>query len=1037
VLELESTDKVLVITRVTTSQMNAIVPVQGALCYNTDLKSVHYYDGTQWVNIGESTGGGESLTDDAIVNMFETIEITPTATGSNIEVRQESISTEQIKDGSINGVDIQPNSIGPGLIQNGSVTKEKLATNSVGADELDTDSFGIGIFTNDAGYVTAGDVRSTDLDNAISIGSDGGVFYDDNDLIDNIIDNTIAINAIGVPNLNEVLQQGNNAIDLKIVGLATPTNPADAATKKYVDDAVAVGGTDDQNLTLNGNMIEIEDGNTIDLTPILAAGGSDDQNLTLNGNMIEIEDGNTIDLSTILANIDTDDQNAGEVPYDPTTSGLTATDTQAAIDEIVATGGGDDDQTAGEVPYDPTTSGLTATDTQAAIDEIVATGGGDDDQTAAEVPYDPTTSGLTATDTQAAIDEIVATGGGDDDQTAAEVPYNPTTSGLTATDTQAAIDEIAAAGNNEQSITLDPTTNQIDLLNDDDAINSSIKLDATTIEAFDNGNDIVIQLADEAVTLEKINPNGADDGDVLQWSDTGGALGTGGWETSATAGHTGTAKSIFFADTDGTPTTADDNTNTLDDRGFYWDTDGRTIGPNSYGALFIGLEGTNEQSNKVKVHIADNFPGFTYALQLQNYNATQIGRTTGILFSTEGTGSYGRGALVYEYKANWARGDFHFLQRSDFGPGTNENPDLTHKAFTIKNNSDIVLYGGIEINGTGAGTGIGTAGQVLASDGPGNPVKWIANGGTTPTDTDANDGLSTYVAATGYNINVDNTTIEINADALRIKPSAIDPVTPVTQVLTTDKDSGAIEWKNFTGATIPTGTAGSIFFSDGAGALVENAAQISFDNVNDRLNLGGGFTTNEQKLNVQGNARATAFLGAVNGANPAFRFFDDADTGMYSQGVDQLTLKAGDQDIITIRETLGNGNQITANGALELEEELIDITGNEGAAGEVLTSTGAGVAWSEPVIFSMGKIIPAGTNNINGASLTGSLGNYKITFTTARTDPDYIIQLTVVGNYRIFVTDQTMADFDVSILTEDGSVVMTPLPTWYYTVSDF
>jgi len=51
VLELESSDKVLVITRVTTAQMNAITPLQGALVYNTDLQSVHYYDGTMWINV--------------------------------------------------------------------------------------------------------------------------------------------------------------------------------------------------------------------------------------------------------------------------------------------------------------------------------------------------------------------------------------------------------------------------------------------------------------------------------------------------------------------------------------------------------------------------------------------------------------------------------------------------------------------------------------------------------------------------------------------------------------------------------------------------------------------------------------------------------------------------------------------------------------------------------------------------------------------------------------------------------------------------
>ena len=90
----------------------------------------------------------------------------------------------------------------------------------------------------------------------------------------------------------------------------------------------------------------------------------------------------------------------------------------AAIDELAAATAADD-QTAAEVPYDGTTSLLTATDTQAAIDELAAADS--DDQTAAEVPYDGTVSLLAATDTQAAIDELAAATAADD-QTAAEVP---------------------------------------------------------------------------------------------------------------------------------------------------------------------------------------------------------------------------------------------------------------------------------------------------------------------------------------------------------------------------------------------------------------------------------------------------------------------------------------------------------------------------------------------------------------------------------------------------------------------------------------
>src|SRR5690606_1532366 len=135
----------------------------------------------------------------------------------------------------------------------------------------------------------------------------------------------------------------------------------------------------------------------------VAAGSTDDQNLTLLGNTLSIENGNDVDLSGYLYN--TDDQDASEVSYDNTTSGLTATDTQAAIDEVAA-GSADvknltrlrnilciengnvaglsgylvytDDQDSPEVSSDNTTSGSEPTDTQAAIDEVAA--GSTDDQ---------------------------------------------------------------------------------------------------------------------------------------------------------------------------------------------------------------------------------------------------------------------------------------------------------------------------------------------------------------------------------------------------------------------------------------------------------------------------------------------------------------------------------------------------------------------------------------------------------------------------------------------------------------------------------
>ncbi len=76
VLELESNSRVLVITRINTAQMNAIVPSAGAIVYNTDLQCIHYYDGAQWINVCEEVGGIPNLTTDPLVNTNSTLVIT-------------------------------------------------------------------------------------------------------------------------------------------------------------------------------------------------------------------------------------------------------------------------------------------------------------------------------------------------------------------------------------------------------------------------------------------------------------------------------------------------------------------------------------------------------------------------------------------------------------------------------------------------------------------------------------------------------------------------------------------------------------------------------------------------------------------------------------------------------------------------------------------------------------------------------------------------------------------------------------------------
>ncbi len=57
-----------------------------------------------------------------------------------------------------------------------------------------------------------------------------------------------------------------------------------------------------------------------------------------------------------------------------------------------------------------------------------------------------------------------------------------------------------------------------------------------------------------------------------------------------------------------------------------------------------------------------------------------------------------------------------------------------------------------------------------------NGTAWVAsaeNPGSAVVDTDTNDGLTDFDPAAGYDVNVDNATIELNADGLRVKNGGI------------------------------------------------------------------------------------------------------------------------------------------------------------------------------------------------------------------------------------------------------------------------
>ncbi|MCT8340670.1 tail fiber domain-containing protein [Flavobacteriaceae bacterium TK19130] len=85
--------------------------------------------------------------------------------------------------------------------------------------------------------------------------------------------------------------------------------------------STTISDTDDQNLTLSGTTLSIEDGNSVNLSSIQDGTGTDDQNLTLSGTTLSIEDGNSINLASL--DTDTDNQTIDTFSFNTGTGVLT------------------------------------------------------------------------------------------------------------------------------------------------------------------------------------------------------------------------------------------------------------------------------------------------------------------------------------------------------------------------------------------------------------------------------------------------------------------------------------------------------------------------------------------------------------------------------------------------------------------------------------------------------------------------------------------------------------------------------------------
>ncbi|SIS94947.1 hypothetical protein SAMN05421766_105136 [Zobellia uliginosa] len=920
ILELESSNKVLVITRVDESQMASIVPNRGAMVYNTTADCIYYYDGTAWISMCEAAGG---LITDPELNAESTIAITPTPNGNTIEIAPNSINSEQIRDGGINGIDIQDGSIGQNKLSDNSVTQNKLAENSVGAFALDNDNINLSDFTNDQGFITGADIVSPDAGNSITPDANGAAFFDASTLENNIAANTTAIAADGDTNATNEIQLLNLNTTTNELTLSRGGGSVTLPTSSGSDTKI-VNGT---NTTVSGTGVvgdeyrinvpnEVDGSTTNELITGAVLNAANELVITEPGNLT------TVDLSPLAGGGD-DDQTATEVPF-TATGNTTSTNVQDAIVEIQSevdglSAGGEANtssnsgaggvgvvlpKSGADLPFksiNAGTSGFISVTNDAANNEIdidivpatplvtpanqmLITDKDTDALTWAPIPSGATTPNLSAVlgeGKDAGGATINNLGAPTADQDAATKKYVDDEITATKTLTDGNI-LMGNASNEAQEVVMsgDATLDNTGLLTIEEEAIDSDKIENATIK------------------LEDLSDMGAtDDGDVMRWD-----VDTTSWIVEAAPGeHTGEPNTIFFAGTDNKPTSTEETPDYQDDGGLIWNPASRF----KSGALFVGLkkgvpnQGTaSKVSNNSKVVIAERPPlsmGTTFPLQLIN-ESNQIGASSGILFSvvgvSEGTGTYGKGGLIYERTASSARGDFHFLQNSDDN-GDSEKPELTDKAFTVKNNKDIVLYNGIEIAGDR-----GDDGQVLTSTGTG-AVTWkdvsdvaLPSGGTADQLLvyDGTDATWSYNNATKVKL---ATPIDIDGD-------------------TADEEDVEAAINKLNDLTVK-GTTGSIFFADTDGSATDENSELYWSTADKRLGI--GTNSPSEKLHINGNVEiSNGNLIARNGAGSNGQVLSTTTTGQ-TEWADPANLENNDMTLTEDRTINLAGFDFALNGS--------------------------------------------------------------------------------------------------------------------------
>ena len=1043
-LELESSDKAFVIPRMNTVQMNSIVPLEGAIIYNTEAQCLHYFDGLVWINICEAFGNSITFSSESLENPgnFETITITQTTpTNFNFEVgilnasniQDGSIISPKITDGAVTLNKLATNSVDNSKILNRTIQAGKLApglpnqvlqTNITGTaalwSNLNANSIsGDNLTAGDGSIVVTNGVGATLLNTNIRV-TDLGITT--LKLADDAVDNLkLADNAVQSENILDLTIQETDLADDAVTTSKISNNAI--STPKLQDDAVTTdkigtAGLTDANKILGTNIAgdpEWQDAAQIATSlgeDITSANGSitgvaPDAALVAMNLEVNVDDA-TLEVNAINglqikdAGVTTDKINAAAV------------DNSKLADDAVTTAKigtlpGDENKILGtNISGDPEWQNAA---------QIAASLGEDVTSTNGSITGVAPDAALVAMNLEVNVDD-------------ATLEVNAI-NGLQIKDAGVTRDKIDADAVDNSKLADDAVQTENIL----DANVTDIKLDKPSISLTGFG----VPTADLSMGTFKltdvVDPTDAQDAATKNYVD--GAVGT---------INTLTDGSIYLGNGLNSATqVAISGDATLDNTGVLTIANDAITTTKILNANVtdIKLDKANISLTGFGVPTADLSMGTFKLTDVVDPTAAQDAATKNYVDGAVGTiNTLTDGSIYIGNAGNSA------TQVALSGDATLDNTGI----LTIENDA-ITTLKIADNNITPAKIEEGIDGQILTTDASGDVV-WAdpAFSAVTTDATIVGDGNATALSLADNAVTnaklADNAvnTVEIVNDAVTTLKISDDNVTPAKikegtdgQILTTNA-SGDVVWANPAAATLPA-TSGSIFFSDGSGGILENNTELFWDNSGPtRLGIGTNTPEVGSKLQVTGPIRSEGYISTFGTAlNPAYTFRssteDDRNTGMYRAAADEIGFSAGGIEALNIDET-ANNTTVTIREKLKLEGNIEDINNSTGSPGQILTSTSTGTEWKNPAVLIMGKANGSNSLKVNGATVAGLGGGINtVTFNTALPDDNYIIQLTVRGDFKIYVTDQQPGSFTVT--TINNSTGLADVTEWYFTITDF